>query len=897
MTISKILFKSHDNDKTSKRIEDIYVEYVLENKTDDGFIDFIEKQIQDNKLIPFLSKLPQKDAVIESKAREAKKKIKSSVINEHLDSLHLTRKQRRKEKESYVKTKKFQEKFEEALNEDEYYCLISNATEEQANDIYKKHIARTVRKRTAEIVCAKELANMRMNCCVPIIEKLFNDFDSEKISSETDAVNKICAGVENSFTTDRLVLFNFGYGDTFSMGRNSVFDVKDITTYNDFCLWCDLYEAMPHEYIETINIDDEDNTPWNVIFDCCRRYVWSLDIVSFFTSKQVIRDIDEQQFAEKIDEYCRAITSMEYMEIIIEVTSRFPLEKVLELIETNRFYKPYIPKWKQMMSEKTERLVKIREQIVQSMPEDYVELFPLAREIDRHFIIHCGPTNSGKTYSAMSSLKKAANGAYLSPLRLLAHEQYESLNNDGIRCSLLTGEEKIEVKSARFVSSTIEMLDYSTYYSEIVIDEAQMLEDNDRGCFWTSAIVGAFCPKIHICCSEDATELIVKIIEACGDTYEIVEHKRFVPLLRDASEFKYPSSIQKGDALIVFSRKNVCETAAHLIELGHKVSMIYGKMPYEVKESEAEKFSRGETDIVVATDAIGMGLNLPVKRIVFLENKKFDGTQERVLTASELKQISGRAGRMGMHDVGYWTVDSSVKGQHAIEKKINSPLSQISMRPYINFNDSIFKINAPISEILTQWNLTSYNKKWHKRDVTREIMLASNLEAFSSDKQLIASFISMSFDESDVGIMAIWIELFRWEAFQREMGKKNSVFCCMPHLKEIRNANVPKNNLISNTALKELETLFQIYDLLLCFCIRTERSEDIENIMGLRAAVSAQIIKLMENGNAITAKKCVKCGKTLPRGFEFKMCNGCYRKKGSLKKNNGKTGKRDKKRY
>ena len=106
----------------------------------------------------------------------------------------------------------------------------------------------------------------------------------------------------------------------------------------------------------------------------------------------------------------------------------------------------------------------------------------------RSFVLHVGPTNSGKTYDAIEDLKKNTPGTYLGPLRLLALEMFDKINAAGIPCSMLTGEESIPVKNAQIVSSTIELCDYHTHFKTAVIDEAQLIADPDRGAAWLAAI-------------------------------------------------------------------------------------------------------------------------------------------------------------------------------------------------------------------------------------------------------------------------------------------------------------------------------------------------------------------------------------------------------------------------
>ena len=111
--------------------------------------------------------------------------------------------------------------------------------------------------------------------------------------------------------------------------------------------------------------------------------------------------------------------------------------------------------------------------------------------------------------------------------------------------------------------------------------------------------------------------------------------------------------IQEGDALVIFSKKKVLELAYHYSNLGIKASIIYGDLPPEVRKKQYKQFINKENIILISTDAIGMGVNLPIKRIIFMDIKKFDGNEIRYLNSQEVKQIAGRAGRKGIYEVGY----------------------------------------------------------------------------------------------------------------------------------------------------------------------------------------------------------------------------------------------------
>lgn len=281
----------------------------------------------------------------------------------------------------------------------------------------------------------------------------------------------------------------------------------------------------------------------------------------------------------------------------------------------------------------------------------YEQSFPLARSMKRKFKIFIGPTNSGKTYSALNELANAKKGAYLGPLRLLAHEGKEALEERGVVASLVTGEERDEVLGSTHISSTIEMCSMNTIIDCAVIDEIQMIMDENRGWAWSQAVIGVPASTVILVGSEDCLPLVLPIIENLGEEYEIVrfERKNKLNLIPPMEKLK---SLKAGDCVVVFSRKSALEMKNAIEATGKTCSVIYGNLSPEVRKGEAKKFKNGENPILVATDAIGMGLNLPISRLFFSTMEKYDGTSNRLLTISEVKQIAGRAGRYGYNTHG-----------------------------------------------------------------------------------------------------------------------------------------------------------------------------------------------------------------------------------------------------
>ena len=284
--------------------------------------------------------------------------------------------------------------------------------------------------------------------------------------------------------------------------------------------------------------------------------------------------------------------------------------------------------------------------------QGYPDTFEKARVLQRSVTLYVGPPNSGKTHAAFERLAQAHDGAYLAPLRLLALEGRDRLVARGVACSLLTGEENVPAPGARVVSSTIEMVGTNTPIEVAVIDEAQMIFDPSRGWAWTQAIVAVPANEVIIICSAYAVPDIQNLLGLCGEKCQVrhFERKQHVELLHAPVPI---AALKKGDAVVAFSRRDVLMLRDQIAASGKAVSVIYGALPPEVRRREAERFATGESHILVATDAIGMGLNLPIRRVLFSTLVKFDGQADRPLGVSEVHQIAGRAGRFGMHEEGF----------------------------------------------------------------------------------------------------------------------------------------------------------------------------------------------------------------------------------------------------
>lgn len=238
--------------------------------------------------------------------------------------------------------------------------------------------------------------------------------------------------------------------------------------------------------------------------------------------------------------------------------------------------------------------------------------------------MHVGPTNSGKTHHALLRLQAAESGAYLSPLRLLAHEVFERMNEAGTSCNLVTGEErrygvfnaegKPEPRAAKVTSCTIEMVDLNKKIEVAVVDEIQMLADPDRGWAWTHALLSLPAQEIHLCGEPTVVNLVKNICKLTNEEVEVHEYNRLSKLeVQDTSLYGDLSKIQKGDCVVTFSRKNIFLLKRAIeAETNLRCAVAYGSLPPESRSTQAKLFNDPNSgyDVLVASDAIGMGLNL-----------------------------------------------------------------------------------------------------------------------------------------------------------------------------------------------------------------------------------------------------------------------------------------------
>lgn len=512
-----------------------------------------------------------------------------------------------------------------------------------------------------------------------------------------------------------------------------------------------------------------------------------------------------------------------------------------------------------------ELLKRQRQALLARTVRDFKNLFPLARSLRRRLIFHTGPTNSGKTYTAFEHLKKAGTGYYLAPLRLLALEGYETLREQGVSASLITGEEQLLDEDATHISSTIEMLSFEVEVDCCVIDEVQMLDDRDRGWAWANAIIGAPAKTVIMTGSPNAREAIVALAEYLGEPLEIVEFERknSLELLKTATPI---NAIEPKTAVIAFTRSNALRLKQQLSKT-YRTSVIYGNLSPEVRREEARRFREGETDILVATDAISMGLNLPIKTLLFSKADKFDGQNQRNLTATEVRQIAGRAGRYGLSEKGYvgaLTPDVLRTISSLFTKNIE-PIA-LPFNVMANFDHIML-----VSNILEERSLSAIIDFFVRNMKFEGPFRAANLESMQEASAIVDRYdldmrtkytlATAPLSTSSPLVMAAF------ERYVRALEQKKPI------------AYIPPQRLgnyaLSMDELQDAEDRIKEISLYLWLSYRMgEFFVDAEKARTFRGELNRFIENSLQQSHFVP--RCKTCGKPLAPNAEFAICQSCF---------------------
>ena len=497
-------------------------------------------------------------------------------------------------------------------------------------------------------------------------------------------------------------------------------------------------------------------------------------------------------------------------------------------------------------ADRKKQMQEIRSLLSDYTPEYYIDH---ARKLShRVFVLHVGPTNSGKTFDAMEDLKANTPGTYLGPLRLLALEMADKLNAAGIPTSMITGEETILAPDAVVISSTIELCNYEQHFRTAVIDEAQLIADPDRGSSWLKALCLVNADVVHVCMAPEARSYIEGLIKDFGAEYVVREHQRLAPLVYGGA-CKGIRDLREGDAVISFSRKSVLSTAAQLEKKGFRASVIYGALPPEARRNEVRKYMSGQTNIVCATDAIGLGISLPISRVIFAESQKFDGKELRRLTVSEVRQIGGRAGRFGLKEKGevLHFGDAAFIGHYlnATPPKIRACC--------ISFPRETLQTDYPLDQLFRVWQGLNRQPGFVREDMKDALILYGQIQkqVKKANRDLIYDLITCPVDTRSTELVGYWAA------------------CALAILK---NRAIPQPY-FGTESLQACELQYRAYDIHHQLLRRIGREDDCTRE---RQEICEKIARFMAASKDQYIRRCRVCGRELPIGYAFNTCEHCF---------------------
>ena len=253
-----------------------------------------------------------------------------------------------------------------------------------------------------------------------------------------------------------------------------------------------------------------------------------------------------------------------------------------------------------------------------------------------------GPTNTGKTFLAIETMLSFDSGMMGFPLRLLAREVYDKVVKkiDPNKVALITGEEKIIPANAKYYFCTVESMPVDKFLDFVGIDEIQMCSDHERGHIFTDRLLNLRGEKLTMFMGSNSMR---NIIEKLEEDIEYIDRKRLSKLTY--SGHKKISRIERKSAIIAFSAEEVYAIAELIRRQKGGAAIVMGSLSPKTRNSQVSLYQSGDVDFLVATDAIGMGINMDLNNVYFSNLKKFDGKKLRRLKLSEISQIAGRAGR------------------------------------------------------------------------------------------------------------------------------------------------------------------------------------------------------------------------------------------------------------
>ena len=300
-----------------------------------------------------------------------------------------------------------------------------------------------------------------------------------------------------------------------------------------------------------------------------------------------------------------------------------------------------------------------------------------------------GPTNTGKTYLAIETMLSFESGMIGFPLRLLAREVYDKIIKkiDPTKVALITGEEKIIPSNAKYYLCTVESMPIDKNLEFVAIDEIQMCSDFERGHIFTDRLLNLRGEKLTMLLGSSTMK---KIISNLNADIEFINKERLSKLTYVGH--KKISRIDRKSAIIAFSTEEVYAIAELIRRQKGGAAIVMGSLSPKTRNAQVALYQSGDVDFLVATDAIGMGINMDLDHVFFSNLKKFDGKKLRKLNSSEIGQIAGRAGRY-LNDGSFGiTGDCSEINSEEVESLETHKFEEIRTifwrNPNLNFNNA-----------------------------------------------------------------------------------------------------------------------------------------------------------------------------------------------------------------
>ncbi len=347
-----------------------------------------------------------------------------------------------------------------------------------------------------------------------------------------------------------------------------------------------------------------------------------------------------------------------------------------------------------------------------------------------------GPTNTGKTYLAIDTMLSFDSGMIGFPLRLLAREVYDKIVKKihSSQVALITGEEKIIPSNAKYYLCTVESMPIDKILDFVGIDEIQMCSDHERGHIFTDRLLNLRGQKLTMFMGSSSMK---NIIEKLGDDIEYIDRKRLSKLTY--SGHKKISRIDRKTAIIAFSTEEVYAIAELIRRQKGGAAIVMGSLSPKTRNSQVSLYQTGDVDYLVATDAIGMGINMDLSNVYFSNLKKFDGKKLRRLKLSEISQIAGRAGRYLNDGTFGITGDCSEISPEEIEFLENHKIDELHTIFWRNP-----KLNFKNGDTLIKSLEEKPNKSWLKKvsecedeKVLKHILKdTEKLEIFNNENEL-----------------------------------------------------------------------------------------------------------------------------------------------------------------